>query len=185
MGPGGTIRPAWRLAIRVVFLSAALAAPARAQETATARMGAVIEQPVIVINTADMDFGQIAYTTSGGTVTLTASASATCTTTGGLIRTGTCRAATFEGDVRFLFLLQVQPPAGNGIDLDGPDGATMRLDNFTFGPGPGVIAWGANRFLIFNLGGSYTFYTGGTLHVGANQTPGVYRGTFEVVLNYD
>lgn len=195
MGPG-IIRPSrlGRRTRRTLALTAAAAATcvpihATAQDIATARSTALIEQPITVINTDDMDFGKIAYTATAGTVAMTPAGSATCTATGGLIRTGTCRAARFEGDVRFLFLLQVQQPVGDSILLTGPGGATMRLDTFTYGAGPGLLDFGQSgvnhRFWVLNFDGSYSFYMGGTLHVGANQLPGVYSGTFQIQLNYN
>lgn len=185
----------WSLArrLRVAFACAvaslAVAMPAGAKETGTAQMSARIDTPIIIVNSADMDFGKIAYAPTAGTVVMSATASSTCGTTGGLVRTGTCRAAKFEGSVRFLFNLQVTQPAGNSINLSGPGGATMRLDNFTYGAGPGMLDLGQtgtnHRFWILNLNGSYSFYMGGTLRVGANQMPGVYNGTFEIQLNYN
>ena len=192
MGPGITRlrRLARRLpvagACAVAWLAAVLA---YAQEVETARMSTRIDTPVIAVNSADMDFGKVAYSPSAGTIVLSAAAAATCTTTGSLMRTGTCRAAKFEGSVRFLFNLQVTQPTGNGIDLTGPGGARMRLDTFTYGAGPGMLDLGQSgtnhRFWILNLNGSYAFYMGGTLHVGANQAPGVYNGTFQIQLNYN
>jgi hypothetical protein len=172
------------IALTIAALGGVWAGAAAAQETATARMAAVIDTPVIIINSTDMDFGRIVATVPG-TVLMTPALSASCTVTGGLVRTGPCQAAKFDGRVRFLFPLQITPPSGNAIDLTGPGGATMRLDNFTFRAGPGLLNLGTNRFLILNLDGSYSFYTGGTLHVGANQLPGVYNGTFEIMLNYN
>lgn len=176
-------------ALAIAAAAAALAYPACAQEIETARMSAVIDTPISIINTNDMDFGKIAPRGNAGTVVMTPAASAQCTTSGGLVHSGNCRAATFEGTVRFLFVLRVQKPNGNRIDLTGPSGARMRLDNFTFGAGPGLLDLGQNgvnhRFWILNANGSYTFYAGGTLHVAANQTPGVYTGTFEIQLNYN
>lgn len=192
MGPG-IIRLATRRLLCAWAPAAALllaaAQPAQAQEIATARMSATVEQPISIINDGDMDFGKIAYTTTGGTVTLSPNASATCATTGGLIRIGNCRAAKFEGDAGFLAVLRVKRPNGNSIVLSGPAGATMLVDNFTFGAGPGLVDLGANgvnrRFWILNLDGSYTFYVGGRLTVGASQAPGVYTGTFEIQISYN
>jgi hypothetical protein len=196
MGPG-IIRPlrlarrrraGWALAA-AAFAQGVLPAPASAQEIATARMAATIDTPISIVNGADMDFGKIAYTAAGGTVVLSPGATATCTPSAGLVHIGICQAAKFEGEVSWLFTLRVQRPNGDRITLTGPAGATMRLDNFTFGAGAGVWDLGPNganhRFLIVNFDGSYTFYTGGTLHVAANQAPGVYTGTFEIQLNYN
>lgn len=177
------------IALAACVAAMASAQPADAQSVATAQMSAQIDSPIIIIDGNDMDFGTIAARNNSGTVTMTAAASAQCSTTGGLVQTGTCRAATFTGSVSFLFLLRVQGPSGDQIDLSGPGGATMTLDNFTFGAGPGLWDLGTNagsrRFLILNGNGSYSFYAGGTLHVAANQTPGVYTGTFQVQLNYN
>lgn len=167
----------------------AFACPAQAQDIATARMSAHVEQPISIINADDMNFGKIAYTTTGGTVDLSPEASATCTPSAGLIRTGICQAAKFEGDAGFLATLRIKRPNGDSIVLSGPAGATMLVDDFAFGAGPGLFDWrinGANtRFTVFNLDGSYTFYAGGTLHVGANQAPGVYTGSFEIQIAYN
>ena len=153
--------------MRAFFALAAAAccalAPAQAAalEVATARMAAQIETPVILTNPDDMNFGNIAPRGNSGTVVMTPSASAQCNTTGGIVHTGKCQAATFEGDISFLFFLRVQRPNGDRITLNGPGGATMRLDNFTFGAGPGLFDLGQNganhRFLIFNADGTFTF----------------------------
>jgi hypothetical protein len=194
MGPGifrslgartGAVRrlhaAAWAMLASLALIPTAAAAQGR---QASAESAARLLAPGTVASSTTMDFGTIAVTTAG-TVKVNASASPTCTTTGGLVRTGPCTAATFEGRVRWLFPLEITPPSGGTINLTGPGGATMTVDNFTFSPGPGLFNWGANRFLIFNFDGSYSFYTGATLHVGANQTPGTYHGTFQVMLNYD
>ena len=42
-----------------------------------------------------------------------------------------------------------------------------------------------HRFQVNAADGSYTFYVGGTLNVGANQHPGIYNGSFEIEVNYN
>jgi uncharacterized protein DUF4402 len=179
---------------RLLILSAlALAlfdvAPVEARDADTARASAQISSPINIVNSADMDFGKIAYSASAGTVVLTAAATPSCFTTGSLVQTGNCKAAKFEGIVHFLFGLQVTEPIGNSILLTGPAGATMRLDNFTYGAGSGTLDLGQSgaihRFWILNVTGSYSFFMGGTLHVGANQAPGIYNGEFQIQLNYN
>lgn len=176
-------------ALLTVLAIALLPVPAQARTKATALGVATVLDPLTVVNTDDMDFGRISALSGAGTVVLSPQSAAQCTTTGGLIHTGNCRAATFEGAVSFLFQLRVQRPNGNQITLNGPAGATMRVDNFTYGPGAGVIdlgQLGANhRFLILSLNGSYQFFVGGRLNVAANQQPGIYRGSFDVQLNYN
>ena len=177
---------AWLTAIGL-----AAGVPAEANERATARMGATVLEPISIVNDGDLDFGKIAYTTTGGTVVLSPTATATCTTTGGLVHTGNCHAAKFEGNAGFLHLrLTARMQSGNSITLTGPAGATMRVDNFTFGPGPGLSDAGQSgpnhRFNVsfFNFG-SYSFYVGGTLKVAANQAPGLYTGSFDVRISYN
>jgi hypothetical protein len=171
-------------ALACLALVPAAAAAQSAGRPASANSEATLLVAGTVASSTDMNFGTIAVTTAG-TVKVSAAASPTCITTGVLVRTGPCTAATFEGRVRWLFPLQITPPSGGAINLTGPGGATMVVDNFTFGPGPGLVNWGANRFLILNFNGSYSFYAGATLHVAANQTPGTYSGTFQIMLNYD
>lgn len=197
MGPESDRRPG--VAIRRVFARLAAVAllgagpllpcAAQASDTATADAGAEILPPVVFTGPGDMDFGTVTVDATPGTVVLSAAAASTCTTTGGLIHSGDCQAARFEGDVTFLFLLRVQQPPGNQITLTGPGGATMLLNNFTFGPGAGVWDLGQagaeHRFLIVNFNGLFSFYLGGTLNVAANQSPGRYTGTLQLELNYD
>ena len=42
-----------------------------------------------------------------------------------------------------------------------------------------------HRFQVNAPDGSYTFYVGGTLNVGANQFPGIYNGTFQIDVTYN
>jgi hypothetical protein len=192
MGPGifrslsartGAVRRLHAAACAVLVSLALIPTAAAAQgRQASAESDARLLAPGTVASSTTMDFGTIAVTTAG-TVKVNAAASPTCTTAGALVRTGPCTAATFEGRVRFLFPLQVTLPTG-AITLTGPGGATMAVDTFTFSPGPGLLPLFGSYWII-NGDGSYSFYTGATLHVGANQTPGTYHGTFQVMLNYD
>lgn len=189
-GPGAGRLPRGRAAaLTIVLLSALAPAGARAATQAVAQTGVVIDDPMTVIGVEDMDFGQIAARANPGTVRLSPGATASCATTGGLTRTGTCRAARFDGDVTFLYTLQVQRPTANRIDLTGPGGATMRVRDFTFSGGPGMLDLGQSganrRFLVLNISGNYTVYAGATLEVGAYQAPGLYTGTFQVQFNYN
>lgn len=190
MGSGAANREAkGRCAACVLLAAAALApVPASAQQD-VARQRAEILDPMTVENEADMDFGDIVPGNSNGTVIMTPSATATCTANNGIVRTGTCRAARFDGDVSFLYSLRVTKPAGGQINLVGPAGATMALRNLTFGSGGGMLVLGStaneHRYLILNVDGSFTVYVGGTLNVARNQRPGVYNGTFALTFNYD
>lgn len=177
--------------VPLAALALALPLPALAQvsDSATAEARATIFRPGTIIKLQDMDFGQIAKPTAAGTVVLPANGSANCTTTGGLVRTGTCQSASFRGDLTFLFPLTITKPAGGQIFLVGPSGATMRLNNFTFGSETGMWLTGSTStqqsYLVYDLSGIFTFRMGGTLNVAANQRAGVYEGTYALQFNYN
>ncbi|HEY6816639.1 MAG TPA: DUF4402 domain-containing protein [Croceibacterium sp.] len=169
-------------------LAALAPAPAAAQQAWAFAQSEIVD-PSTISNTADLDFGVIAPNAGGGNVLLSPSATAVCTTTGGLVRTGPCKAAVFTGLTFIGGGLRVMRPSGNSITLTGPSGATMQVNAFTFG-GFGTTAYtgnnGANHhFDVTSVDGSYTFYVGGRLVVGPGQLPGVYTGTFDVRITYN
>src|SRR5687768_17397685 len=163
--------------------------PAVAQQQTYALTHTEILDPMTLVNDADMQFGDIIPSGTNGTVMMTPSASPTCTVTGGLIRTGPCQAAEFTGAAFPMADLRVQRPSGDRIDLVGPGGATMRVEDFTFGSTGTTVSLGANganhRFRVEAADGSYAFHVGGTLRVEAAQAPGVYTGTFEIRITYN
>lgn len=168
-----------------------LAAPAQGQvlDSETAEIAGVILAPGSLINTADMDFGQIIAGPTAGTVTLSAAASATCTTTGGIVRAGTCRAARFDMFARRNWKVRLRQNTPT-IVLTGPGGATMTVTNVTFSqvglsPAGNGGGWNLGRWNIDSADGFAHFFLGGRLNVGANQAPGVYNGTVlvEAVFN--
>src|SRR5690606_10993424 len=138
-------------------------------------------------NDGDLDFGDIVPSAGGGTVVMTSSATPTCTVTGGLVRSGTCKAAEFTGTAFAGAQLRVRRPNPNSITLTGPAGATMTVTAFTLGSPPPTVYAGPppgnnpnHRFDVTAADGTYTFYVAGTLNVGGNQLPGVYNGTFQI-----
>jgi hypothetical protein len=163
--------------------------PTAAQDQDSAVMRGQILDTLVVNNDADLDFGDIIPGTANGTVVLTPSATPTCTANNGIVRTGTCRAARFDGDARFLFLLRVTKPAGNQLTLTGPMGATMLVSNLSYAMPTANIPLASTateqRYLILTGSGNFTLYVGGTLNVASNQRPGVYNGTFSISFNYD
>jgi len=176
----------------VCALLAALALvplPAAAQQRVQGRgmMQSEILAPVTVVNDADMDFGRIMPGTANGSVVMTpGNATATCTTNAGIVRTGACKAAQFDGNLPFLFNLEITKPAGNQVTLVGPLGATMRLHDFTFAKGSGLMLGGTlTDPTYFVIGGTFEVYVGGTLDVARTQRPGIYNGTFTLSFNYN
>lgn len=166
--------------------------PALAQADDHALVRSEILASLVLENEADMDFGDLIPGTDDGSVVMTPSSTATCSTNKGIVHTGACRAAEFSGDAWFFFLLRIDKPAGDQITLVGPGGATMQLDTFTFGIGSGLTTFAngngpphQQRYRIISLNGEFTFYVGGTLRVARNQAPGIYNGTFSITMNYD
>jgi hypothetical protein len=187
--PGGRRTTGQRVLCALLVALALAPLPAAAQQRVQGRgmMRSEILAPVTVQNDADMDFGDIIPGTANGSVVMTpGNPTATCTTNAGIIRTGPCKAARFDGELPFLFGLEITKPAGNQINLVGPAGATMRLHDFTFAKGSGLMLGGSlTDPTYFVIGGTFTVYVGGTLDVARTQRPGIYNGTFTLSFNYN
>lgn len=186
----------WLHAGVCALLAAALLIPSQAfaqqvnGDTATARSQVAILSPGSVAKTADMDFGSIAQSNTAGTVVLTAQNTATCTPSGTLIRIGACRAARFSIFGKKNNKARIRETNGGVITLNGPLGATMRLDNLTIGvsgmtPFGNGNGWNFGNWKINTNTGITEFWVGGTLHVGAAQTPGVYNGTLVIQIQFN
>jgi hypothetical protein len=166
-----------------------VSAAAQVQEPALVR--SEILDPMTLQNDADMDFGDIIPGTAAGTVVMTPSATPTCTASAGLVRSGPCKAAEFSGTAFAGAELRVRRPTPNSITLTGPGGATMTVTTFTLGSTAPTVYLGNpgnspnHRFRVDAPDGSYTFYVGATLNVGANQLPGIYNGAFQIDVTYN
>lgn len=173
-------------------LSLCLAAPAAAKEKATtaASAQATVVAPLTLVKVTDLNFGRVAARTTAGTVTVNVNTGA-CTTTGGLIHQGSCQFAEFAGMGTKRMTVRIQAPTT--ITLAGPAGATMLVDTIALGTAPELQFLGGNgnglgngnrRYEIVSNTGIFTFRVAGRLNVAANQRPGVYTGTFQVVVQY-
>ena len=176
--------------ILAVLLPAQIRAQSVEGDTGTAQTLAVIQTPGSIEKTADMTFGSIAQPNNAGTVVLTPASSATCATTGGLIRTGVCRAARFGIYGRRNWRVRIRETNGGVVTLNGPAGATMTMNTITIdpvdmSPTNGGNGWNLGRFLIDNDSGIAEFYLGGTLNVGVAQAPGVYTGTLVIQVQFN
>ena len=186
--PKGTSRAKASRIACALFAAATLAPlPAFAQVAQDhALMRSEIVDAATLQNDADMDFGDIIPSGTNGTVVMTPALAATCSTTGGLIRSGPCKAAEFSGTAFPGAILRVRRPIPNLIVLTGPLGATMRLHDFTFAKGTALMLGGSltdpNYFVI---GGTFIVFVGGTLDVARTQRPGIYNGTFVLSFNYN
>jgi hypothetical protein len=184
----------WRALCAVLTLAifGMSVAPVQAREkvTVSGRAQAVVLTTLSIIKVNDLVFGKIAARSVAGTV-IANPVTQTCTVTGPIVRVGTCQMAVFAGRVgnRTTFKVEVQ---GN-TTLRGP-GGTIVLDRMTLAPGDGLAYAGAANPALAASGnvplrvttptGMFTFRVGGTLHVNANQAPGVYTGTFSLQANY-
>jgi len=175
-----------------VLLAMVMIAPLQAAAQ-SAQGHAVIRSEILdnftVENPADMDFGDIAPGTADGTVVMTPSTSgvtAACVTNNGIVRSGPCRAARFQGTLPFFYNLQITKPAGNQMILTGPAGATMLVHDFTFAKGTGLMLGGSPtnpQYLV--IGGTFIVHVGATLDVARTQPGGVYNGSFTLTFNYN
>jgi hypothetical protein len=157
-----------------------LSAPAHAQ-SATAESFASVVAPGTLVASRDLNFGNIVQPSAAGTVTVSSANAATCSTTGGLVRTGTCSSAQLDGKATGWSGLTFTKPGT--ITLTGPDGATMTVDNFSIQAGSGILSIFGYYLIIGD--GSFSLYVGARLHVAANQTAGTYHGTFQVQMEYN
>ena len=179
-------RAAWAWLAALAF--ALFSAPAQAQvetDTGTARTQVAVLDQGSVANVADMDFGQIAQSNNPGTVLMAPQANPTCAVTGGLIRSGVCRAARFSVFGKKNGRFRIRENSGGQVTLNGPGGATMSLTNITFATTNmtavnGANGWNLGNYRIDNNNGIGEFYLGGTLNVNAAQMPGVYTGVIVI-----
>ncbi|MGN6496405.1 MAG: DUF4402 domain-containing protein, partial [Tsuneonella sp.] len=108
------------------------AAPAAAQQAATADAKAGIVEQLTLSKDTDLDFGQIGVN-GAGTVLMTTTATPTCTASATLIKYGVCQPAVFEGYGQTGRTVRVKIPGSLGITLTGPGGATMKITGVTTG----------------------------------------------------
>lgn len=164
----------------------ALPGVAHAQSSTSNDTAVSLIAPLTITKVSDLDFGDLVVTTAG-TVVMTPTPTASCTTTGGVIHNAECQPAVFGGSGRLLQRVRIRRPNGRIITLTGP-GADMTVTNITFNGDPSLLHVQSNpnweRYLILSPDGSFVFRVAGTLNVNANQAPGVYSGTFDIRLDY-
>jgi spore coat protein U-like protein len=185
------------LALACLLVAHPASAQTNTRVTRAAPAKAVVLTPLSLVKTADLNFGRIAAVAAPGTVTIDSTTGAcTYAVVSGI---GPCAAAKFSG--RGVIGGGVRIGLVSSTNLTGP-GQTMVLDTLTVsglngalfvgngnsnGRGLGLTQGNGNnnRFRISGVGGVFDFGVGGTLHVNANQAPGVYRGTVTVTVTYN
>jgi hypothetical protein len=169
------VRKNFVLSIVVIVLMVALPIRVMAIDAvASADVKAKIVVPIVLSNTLSLDFGTISTSASAGTVKVT-SAGVSSITGGVTLLTSTKTAASFK--------VTGLPNATYLVTL--PAAATTLTDQETSTKTMTVDAWENSTAGILSASGTQDFTVGATLHVGANQAAGTYKGTFNVTVAYN
>lgn len=157
---------------------------ARESVTVSSEVTAIVVQRLSFIKTQDLDFGQFAVTNRAGTVTI--APNGTRTSTGGVLLAGRSgQPASFSGYGFPNQTVRISVSSATGTVTRQGGTQTMRFDTFIVGSTPQAqITTQPLAFRIASANGMFAFPLGATLRVNANQVPGVYVGTFNVVLEY-
>lgn len=165
------------LAAAIVLIG--YASTTNAQSTATATATATIVTPIAITKNVDMNFGNVAVTSSAGTVVL--SPGGVRTKTGGVTLpavAGVVTAAKFTvtGEGTYSFAITIPSTDVTLTNTTGVGGETMIANSF-------VCDLGATSSLV---GGTKEMFVGATLNVGIAQKAGVYVSSpFDVTVNYN
>jgi len=154
-----------------------LAAPAAVSAAPVAKpaTGSVaLLSPLTVLKWADLDFGALVVTAAGTAVIDPLTGARTAT--GGVVPAGTnAHAAKFIATGNRNSVVNIRLPK-NPITVKRVGGTqTMTVSNWT-------LDGNTNRKVSPSQ--TVDFAVGATLTVGANQTPGLYTGTFSVTVQY-
>jgi hypothetical protein len=177
-----TMKTSLRLFV-LLSLILMLGTTVQAQITETATATATIVQPITLLKVVDMDFGNLAVTTTAGTEVLDPASTPSRTVTGGVTLpavTGTVAAAEFDvtgvPNYTYAITLPASVVITNGT---GSPPATMTVDTF-ISDQPGNIG-------TLDGSGQQTFYVGATCNVAALQDAGTYTSLtpFDVTVNYN
>jgi hypothetical protein len=159
--------------------SPALAAPTASDTTSATARGVVLQAHQLVKNT-DLDFGVVTVDSAlAGTVSISADAAGTRTSTGGVTPLpSTYQAANFDGLAApaETVALSITPPAGNVLIS-----ATNSNDKITVNS-LGLDSGGASR--VADSTGAFQVWVGGTFGLNANQPAGVYSAQFQLTADY-
>jgi len=136
----------------------------------------------------DLDFGNLAVTTVAGTCILAPETgpAPTRTITGGVTLpafVGTPRAAEFivTGVANQFYTINIPQNVLTITRVTGTE--TMTVDTYTTDQ---TVVTPSSWYGQLGVSGDATFYVGGTVHVAASQTPGLYQNLagFPVTVNY-
>jgi hypothetical protein len=167
------------LLFTVIILNTCLVTTVMAQHYQDDVVGSVIINiPIAITKTSDMNFGNIQVGSTAGTVVLAPGGGRTTT---GVVTlpasTGTVQAASFTVTGNANTTYSITLPTTPLTITDPVSTKTMTVSNFTSNPTPtGILT-----------GGSQTINVGAKLIVGASQTGGAYTNAtgFAVTVNYN
>ena len=159
-----------------LVMTVGLFAQGNPSASASATASANIIQPIEIVKTADLAFGNIASGTAEGTVTIAVDGSRSATGGVTLIEAGNVsNAGAFDINGLADATFTIEVPASIVIETEG--GADqMTVNNF-------VSSLGADSVLDAN--GEATLEVGATLTVAAQQAAGLYSGSFDVIVAYN
>jgi hypothetical protein len=167
----GHARRAAVLACAAIALLASVDASA-ATTSATARVAIV--RPGTLVKADDLDFGAIVPGPAAGTVIINQNTCARSSTGGATPVGAAWRCAQFAGEAQ-IGIVETVAISANTITLTRGGGGSMTVN---------LAVRGGTGTRLFPGTGVQLFFVGGTLHVGANQAPGTYTGTFSMTVNY-
>jgi Mat/Ecp fimbriae major subunit len=154
---------------------AAMSSSAAFADTKTATATVEVLKAVSITAVSDLDFGVIAASTGGGTVTIGASSAAVPSASGvTYIRGGA--AASFKvsqasnGEVIEFSTGNINALTGAGADIP-LSGLTLSQSTLTYDSS-------------LALASQPSIYVGGTISLGTNQVAGTYTGSFDVTADY-
>jgi hypothetical protein len=164
------------------ILMAAFSSKVSAQVSVSNTAGGEILSPITLTADVPLEFGKLAVLTGGGTVLITPASSPVVTPSGDVsLVSGTTRTAakyTVGGAADYNYTITL--PTGSVTITKSGGGATMTISDFN------CLSVGTPSTPGGKLtAGTEVFYVGGTLHVGASQTAGLYSGSFNVSVNYN
>lgn len=165
------------LIVSMITLFVGFSSSALAQVSASAPTSVTIVTPISILKNTNMSFGNVAVSSTAGTVVL--APASTRTKTGGVtlpVTAGTVTAAQFTVSGQAGYTYAITLPTTLTI-TKATTLETMSVDTFTSTPTPtGTLTAGSEVVLV-----------GATLNVGASQVTGLYENAtgFAVTVNYN
>ena len=156
-----------------MLLFAVCGTAAAAQRVSQVR--AIVVEPLSLLKTEDLRFGDIATGPSAGSVVIDPLSGGRSVTGGVSPLGGQFGPASFAGAASRFSLVFIQQPAAPVVLTRSGGTQTMQISALTV-QNP--------RLFLINGRQVFEFNVGGTLQVGANQAQGSYVGTFNVTVNY-